>query len=170
MSSAASQPDDDVTSWRDLKKLIANEKGKPKRFTLTTSQKKVSKKLDDHLPRLQKSLAKVTAVSGCEAMAVVTDRQAKRPGGKKSGKPKHTTATFRAVLTGAHATSGVSGAQAKQVLTGQLQSMLDELKKPSTTVKFVQPPKPRKAAAADAAPADQDALMDSYSSLLVAEA
>ena len=61
MASVEPEPAADFISWRDLKKLTKGKQGQPKRFTLTESQKKASKKLYDHLPRLQKSLAKVTA-------------------------------------------------------------------------------------------------------------
>ena len=83
-AAASSAVEPEKISWRDLKKRTAGEQGEPSRFMLTDTQKTQAKRLYERLPKLQATIAKVTEVSGCEAMAIVTDRLPKRPRGKKS--------------------------------------------------------------------------------------
>ena len=114
-------------------------------------------------------MTKITDATGCEALAIVSDRLPKRPQGsrsKKTSKLKHTTVTFNAVVTGAPCATGVSDDQAKQVLAGQLRTILSEIEKPSARVRFAPPPRAPKVAVAAADGVAKDALMDEYRAIL----
>ena len=111
-----------------------------KRFTLTKEQKKKQEKLKQHLPRVHKAISKTAAATGYPALAILTDDTPKRPVGKQAKAKSHTATTIHAVASGGDVATGATGAQAKDVLIGQLESFVEKLRKPSTQVKFVKPP------------------------------
>ena len=117
-----------------------------KRFMLTPQQKKQQEKLKQHLPRVHNTISKVANATGYVSLAIVTDDTPKRPVGKQAKKQAQMATTFHAIASSADVASGATGAQAKDVLIGQLESMVKELKKPTTQVKFVKPPTKKKKA------------------------
>lgn len=162
-SAAAAAP-----SWRNQRSATQGSK----RFKQTAEQKKQARRLYEHMPRIQQAITKMTNASGQQALAIVSDRLQKRPEGnrsKKTDKLKHTTATFHAIATSDQAATGVDGAQAKQVLAGQLRALLSEIEQPTTRVKFVKPARARKVAVAAADGDAKDALMDTYHAILAEE-
>lgn len=151
-------------SWKDQAKVAATQGAD--RFTLTQDQRKAQKKLKKLLPRMKNTGKKAADSTGLQVVTIVTDLTPKRPIGKKSKKQekrKHTSATFHVTMAGASAASGATGLQAKQVLAGQLEGMLKQLKHKDTDVQFVKSPKKMARATQQET---NDALLDKYEAII----